>query len=287
MWLAYAFLATVASSARSLLSKKVVTSVSEWTALWTFVTFALPIACLYLLLTGFMINNPIFWPIIAVRILIDTIATYLYFKALKLEEVSYIAPLYTFQPILTTATSYFINHETPTTLALTGMGTIIGGTLCLFVTKLKLNHFHPNPNLLKATGFSFASMFFWSFASAIHKQGVLNSSPATYFFVSYVCFTLLFGLIAYLTDKTGMLKALSPRYRAINIGNGLSLGFDHTFTLTAIATGFVGYVDAIKSSSTMVTSFLAVTLLKEKLTPLKTISILIVSFGVLLILLGR
>lgn len=283
MWLIYTLLATGAASARSLLSKKVVTSVSEWTALFTFVTFALPIALIYAVIHGLTINHYLFWPVIAIRVVIDTIATYYYFKALKLEEVSYIAPLYTLQPLFTTAISFVINHETPSLRALIGILIIIIGTSLSFISKLSLHQHAPTSTIINATKYALISMLFWSFASAIHKQGINFSSPATYFLVSYICFSLLFGLIAYFTDKASLKRAFNRRYRGANLGNGLSLGFDHAFTLTAITQGFVGYVDAIKSSNTMLTSFLAIPLFKEKLTPLKTTSILLVSLGILLI----
>ena len=286
MWLVYSILATAASTTRSLLSKKVVSDVNEYAGLWTFILFGFLVSTTYLFLRGFIISDSNFWYVIALRLVIDSLAVIAYFKALKIEEVSFISPLLALSPILIAIFSYFINDQIPTQEALWGMVLIVIGAIILMLGKVDFHNIKANRQLFRSATYIGITLILWSLASAIHKVGINASSPATYFFVSYLGFVIIFTLLAAKICPQDMKKALSPKYRKTNIANGLALGLDQTFTLTAIGLGVVAYVEAIKSSSLMFTTLLAFIFLKEKVTRMKIFSIVIIFAGLLCIVLG-
>lgn len=286
MWLVYSILATTASTTRSLLSKKVVTDVNEYAGLWTFILFGFLVSVVYLVYSGFTISNPSFWYVIALRLVIDSFAVIAYYKALKIEEVTFISPLLALSPILIAIFSYFINNQIPTPVALWGMALIVLGAIILMVGKIDFRNFRSNRQLFRSAAYIGITLVLWSLASAIHKVGISASSPATYFFVSYLGFVIIFTLLALKICPQDMKKALNPKYRKINVANGLALGLDQTFTLTAIGLGVVAYVEAIKSSSLMFTTLLAFIFLNEKVTWMKIFSIIIIFVGLLCIILG-
>jgi bacterial/archaeal transporter family protein len=284
MWIFYSLLATIAGTTGSLLSKKVVSEINEYAGLWTYLLFGFLVSIIYVGFAGFTISSNLFWLIIPIRLMVDSLAAICYFKALKIEEVSFVTPILSLSPIFIMFSSYLINGQIPSIMARWGVIFIVFGTFLLFASKINHSSNKSNSKLLIASGLVIATTILWSVASALHKQGINYSSPATYFFVSYAGFTLIFTLIAYLVARPDMHRALDKHHASFNILNGLALGLDQIFTLTAIATGPVVLVESLKGSGLIFTTLFARVYLKEQLGRRKLIGIISIFCGLLLII---
>lgn len=287
MWILLALLATVSASARNIFTKKAVDQVHEVVAVWSMLLVATVMATIYILFTGITITSQVFFLVLGARVFIDTFAIIANFRAMKFEEVSFVVPLIALMPITTGITSFLLNGQLPTYRSLIGMAVILIGTSILFASKIEWSSFQANRNVLKATGYMLATIAGWSIAEALHKQGINHSSPSTYFWASYVGFTMVFTVLSWFVAKNDMRRVFSREFRVTQIGNGVTMGFDRIFSLNAITTGLVVYVNSLKSTSVVVTAIMAWIWLKEDISSLQWAGIGISFFGVLLTILAQ
>lgn len=287
MWIVFALLATISASARNIFTKQAVGQIHEVVAVWSMLVVATLMATFYLLFTGITISSSTFFMVLGLRIFIDTFAIIANFRAMKFEEVSFVVPLIALMPITTGITSFFLNGQVPSYSSLYGMAVILLGTTLLFVSKIEWSTFRANRNLLIATGYMLFTIAGWSLAEALHKQGITHSSPATYFWASYVGFTIVFTVLSLLVARADMMKVFSKEFRLTQLGNGVTIGFDRIFSLNAISTGLVVYVNSLKSTSVVVTAIMAWIWLKEDISKLQWAGIGLSFVGVLMTILAQ
>ncbi len=286
MWIALSVAAMVSTSARFIFTKKAIQKQHELVAIAAMFVIATIVAGFYSLVAGIYIARSNFFIWLAIRIIIDSVAMITNFRAFKYQEVSYVMPLISLIPVLSIGTSFLLNGETPSSGAFIGILLVVAGVGTLFSVNINWKNFEANHNVLKATGYMLVTILIWSMAEAIHKKATILSSPATYFFLSYAGFSIVFVTLSLFTQRKQLIDAFRTPIKSINLGNGITMGLDRMFSLNAISTGLVAYVGAIKSSSVALTSILAAIILKEKISKLEGVGICLSTIGVIVIALS-
>jgi len=285
MWIVYSFLATFSNTTKQIFSKKVVNKQDEFIAMWSFGFWGFVVSFFYVVAKGFVVSDDLFWSLVLIRIVTDIIAIYTYFRALKVLELSFVAPMIALLPVLTAITSFFLNKEKYSIVALLGVLTIVFSVFLLF-SDSKKNNILKDKDKRIAIILLLITLIIWANMEALHKKLIGMSSPATYFSISFFGFALVYTLIVVIFRKDEFRRVFNKGNFIPNIVSGVFVGLERLFSLNAIVTGLVASVNAIKSTSILATTILSVIFLKEKFSRLKLISSILAVIGIILIIAG-
>lgn len=284
MWFLLSTISALSSSFRVPVQKRVINLQDEYIAMWSPVVFALPIAFVVFLLEGFVVSAGIFWGILFVRILLDTVASLAEVKAYKYGSISYVIPLMALHPVLTIFTGIIINKQVPSNEAVFGILLITIAVFWLFVNERSLNKALPDAqSLFRPTAYLLFTILLWSFLDPLHKEAIDRASSATYFFLSYLGFGIVFTIIVALKSRTQIRKVFRKENFGPNVFLGVSLAVSRIAFLTALSTGYTAYVIAIINSSIVFAAILGIVFFKESANFQKIFSILLAFVGVVVI----
>ena len=107
---------------------------------WLQQAVALPFILITLFFSKFYLPSELssrFWLILLIYAVLISIDTYLYFKALSIADVSYVAPLMTLVALGNIAGAYIVLGQKPTALGLVGAGLIVAGAALTYSAKRK------------------------------------------------------------------------------------------------------------------------------------------------------
>ncbi len=287
MWILFASIAALSAGTKNILSKVSVSKLNEYVTMMAIPLFSLLVSTPLVLITGFVVSDPTFWKIMALRVFIDVIAYIAFIKALKLKTVSYVIPLISFNPVLTSITAFFINGQRLSFTGLLGIMIICSGNLLLFANEIDFKNVKNNGQLVKATLLILVTIVGWAIVDPIHKVGIGLSSPFTYQFVGSICFAVIFSTIAFVKAR-GEIKKLFRKEHLFPTGSiGILQGIEFGTQLMALTTGLTAYVSAIKSLHIGVSSLLAFKYLKEEVSLMKILAIVLGIVGVVVLALSK
>ena len=131
LWVVLSLLLVVADTARSMYAKTLTGKINASTV--TFATLMIG-AVLLLPITawlGFPGIGQDFWLALAITAVLNAVATLLIYKAMKISELSQIAPLFSLSPFFVLITAPIFLNEMPTPMGLVGVLVIMLGTYAL------------------------------------------------------------------------------------------------------------------------------------------------------------
>ena len=249
-WFFFAISTAFLESVRDIFNKKTISKIDEY-----FITFAFnlltAIFSLPLLFNDIhSLGNNFWYAVIAIGIC-NTTAYLLFFKAIKVSDLSIVAPITTFSPLLLLITSPFIVGEFPNALGILGIFIIVIGAYVLKFQDKSRGYLIPLKSLFSEIGprFMFGAVSVWSISANVDKIGVQNSSPimwaiAAHFSVAIFCLPILF------------FKS-KPNIRNIksNAGNLIIIGITNALMIicqmSALKLALVSYVIAVKRTSAL------------------------------------
>ncbi|MBI4716000.1 MAG: EamA family transporter [Nitrospirae bacterium] len=153
-----------------------------------FLTTAMVLA-VFSLIRGVPEIGPGFWPAAAVTVSLNIVAALLYFKALRMTDLSLSVPMLSFTPVFLIGTSLLILGEAPSSAGITGIFLIGAGSYVLN-TGSRAGLLDPFRSILRNRGVlaMLGVAFLFSISSNFDKRVVLASDP---FFGSAVVFLAL------------------------------------------------------------------------------------------------
>ena len=183
-WIIFAVLTAIFDSLKNLVSKRGLNHADEYVVAWASRFFALPV----LLPLLWVVERPElgdrFWLFLPLIVSIQVVATILYFRALKLADLSLTVPLLALTPLFLIGVSPIIVRETLQPLDVVGILLITGGTYCLnlkfpsgrddghsYLAPLEALWHNPGTRLMLLVS------FLWSVLSTLNKVGIQHSSP--------------------------------------------------------------------------------------------------------------
>lgn len=287
MWLVFSFISAISVSFKDVASKLGLRKLDEYIIAWSWRFFSL-----FFLIPAFLIfgsfpqiNNNIWLPL-AISGLLNLIATILYMKAVKLSDLSLVAPLITFTPLFLLITSPLILGEFPDWLGLLGVLLIVAGAYLLNIKERNNGYWAPFKALLKQKGPKLMLIVaaLWGVTSNFDKIGIKNSSPIFWACALNTVIALALIPFAFRQPKINFQKIKTE------IKSLLPIGFfdagEIFFAMTAVSLTLVTYVVSVKRTSTIMSTALGGLIFKEKNIKERLLGALIMVAGVILIALA-
>jgi len=301
-WIFFAFLTSFANSFLNIANKSLTKLIDEYKALFL-ISLSTSVILVIILFLGLFykfidLSETIksgFWLPLTLTSFLGVLAFIFLYRALQQSDVSKVIPFISFTPIFILFIEYLIYGKLPKLQGLIGVFIIVIGTLIFEVRKTDETSLKPFLRIFKnkSSLYVILTALIWSVTSVLDKVATLNSSPIIYSTLSNIYKLLIILPIFVIRSKKHPL-ILKGKDSARNAPTSLLLLILITailhiaeiiFQTTAISTGFVSYVLAIKRTSIVFTVFLAYAILKEKPNPKLLFSTIVMLAGVILIVL--
>ena len=230
-------------------------------------------------------NN--FWLALSVSGCLNAISYTIYLRAIKISDLSIIAPITTFTPLFLLITSPLIVGEFPQPLGIIGVLLIVVGSYLLNIKEKQKGYLAPFRAIITDKGSRLALLvaFIWSISGNFDKVGVQNSSPI--FWAISVFFTisiLLLPIVLYKSHQH-LYKLKTGGWKLVIYGmiNSVAMGCQ----MIAINLTFVAYVISVKRTSALFSVLLGKIILKEKGIKERLLGAAIMVSGVFLITISQ
>lgn len=212
------------------------------------------------------------------------IATILYMKALKISDISLVAPIKSLSPLFTILTSFVILGELPSYKGLIGVILVLIGIYILKIENLDKEFLQPIKSLVGDRGVQlvFIIAIIYSITAPIDKLGVQASSPAFYSLSLYSSGSI--GLVLFHWYSIGGILKQTKKTNLKHISLiGFFNGFSSLLQMIAFSLTLVVYVVSIKRLSTFASALYGTLFLDEGITKARIIGSLIMISGIILI----
>lgn len=287
VWAVLAGLTAFFESLKDVWSKRSLDRTDEYVAIWVLVFFT----CLTLLPAFFLSDRPTLGDRFGVALLgsssINVVATLLYFRALKVSDLSLAVPFVTFTPLFLLATAPIIVGEYPTIYDAFGVLLLVIGAYILNLQEREKGYLAPLGALFEQPGprLMLGVAFLWSFSSTFDKMGVQNSSPTVWATSLFATLTIAFIPIVLLRSRQHL--STLPQQVFPLAPMGIFQGLAVFFQMQALALAPVTQVIAIKRTSALFGVLWGYWIFKEGGTRERAIGAAIMIAGVVLQVKGR
>lgn len=293
MWFAASLISAVVYSARGIVEKLYINKVDKYVLALAVRLFALPLFLIPLIINPSLIVNfqdlPLrFWlATVYVSAISTPIEMIFFYKALQGAEISYLVPILSFSPIITSIFGYIFFKETPTILGLLGMLLIVSGIYILNVTKVGEGIFEPLKHLSgnKSVRYLSIMLAFYSIAIVIDKVAITGANMYFYAFVNYLLVTISLFCITLYKAKSKLIE-LRTNFKPFAF-IGLIVAVYTLLRFYALQHGTSSYVSAIMASSTIFTTIFGIIFLKEQNKYVKIAVACIATIGIILLKMAK
>ena len=227
---------------------------------------SLPFLIVVLMVSGIPRVDSLFWFGAVGTSLLNILATWLSFKALSLEDASFLAPIAAFNPVVTSIVSMFTLREFPSLFGAVGIVSIGIGALLLGRTKQK--KFHTSfINLFsnKSVQYMLVCYLIWSVTPSLEKTAVLHTSNGSPVLLALVSTTLLsLGIVPFVyRRRKELLSSLQGNFGWFGV-LGILTVVGEVAVFTAFTLTNVAYVTAVFKTSMVFTVLFAGVFLRER-----------------------
>ena len=287
MWFFFALTFAITSSFGSIIAKKVMREIGEYLYLWLAGIFTIPL--LFLIVIYFYQIpqfDKVFLYAIGASILLDVLAAIFAYRAIKISDISLVAPISAFNPVFTAIISLIILREALDLRGWIGILLICGGAYLLYLSKAQKDLTSPIKSLLANKGIQLSLMayFIWALTPIFQKTAILHTNPVTPPFVSLFGMlgtNAIFGLLAIRSSQGnfGVVKKLSPLFIIV----GLLGAIGQAAAFTAFSLTNLGFATAVFKLSMIFTVILGWLFFKEENIKDRLLGSLVMLAGVVLL----
>lgn len=298
MWFLLSLLALSMLVSRRSAEKQASGKINSLALTWLQQAVALPFIIITLFFAKFYWPAELsvhFWITLAVYAVLISLDTYLYFKALSIADVSYVAPLLTLVALGNIGGAYVVLGQTPTALALSGAACIVAGAALTYHAKRKdaLNR-HANKLALVLV---LILVIVRGLNSNIEVPLLQESNPTTFNFYSSILsvpLLIVVSLVVIATNKAQKYQGYWQQVKTDVAKHRWLLTFiGITYTVNMLATygaklvgPNAGYVGAIKAASVLPIMLVGLLFFKEKIAGIQWAGLGIIALGIVLLGLG-
>ena len=287
MWIIYALSAALLASFNPIINKRLLADTDVSVVAWAGQAFGLPLLGLNLILFFGPVPRVDGWFFIGIlgSAILNTLAHLAATQALKEGDVSLVAPLFVFSPVVTLLVSSFTLREVPQVLPLIGVGLIIIGAYLLTLSSWH-EAFEPLRAVVhqKALWLAITASMLWGITPVFEKTAIQHTfpeNPTAAAFGALLALTLiLFPIMLSQADRP--LAQLRIRWRGFVV-LGVIGGIAPLFGYAAFSLGLVGYVSALFKMSSVFALLWAFILLREKDVPRRLPGAVMMIIGAILI----
>jgi len=166
-----------------------------------------------ILFAGIPPLGPGLFPALAVTVIINTVATILFYRALSTTDLSLCVPILAFTPVFLILTSFVILGEIPSPAGAAGIFLVAAGAFLLTFQsgighslRVPFHSFLYNPGVRSML----IVAFLYSVSVNYDKEVVMNSSPLFGSAITLFLLAIVFLLIARLTRTNNTIAAIDP-----------------------------------------------------------------------------
>ena len=192
VWYIFAILGALLNATYFMLSKKSLEKIDQYVlASGVFLSSSIVLISIAIINGIPQIGPGFYYSVLATGVL-NVIAATLYYRALKITDLSLSVPMISFTPLFLIFTSFIILGEFPTMHGMLGIFLIITGSYILNSTRVGGDLLDPFKNIFKNTGVFYMLIvaFLFSISANFDKLVVNNSDP---YFGSSIVFSLIGG----------------------------------------------------------------------------------------------
>lgn len=290
MWVIYALLSAFFAASTDPIAKRALKVSDEYLIGWGMLLFSLPFLAIPFFTHEIAPFNIELAKTLVLVVSFEIVAIILYYKALRLTDISLSVPFLALTPIFAIFTAFLILGEGISPYGAIGIGLITAGAYSLNWSEARFGFAHPIKALLANKGSLYMVMVavLFSVTSTISKKALLLSTaysiPFIYnlFIVAIMCPVVLYRV------KTGRSRiTLDKNTIFIYMALGLFSAISSIFYFKAIGLANVAYVISIKRLSLLMSVGYGWLLFKERDIRIRFLSTFCMFLGVLLIILTR
>ncbi|MGB9667685.1 MAG: EamA family transporter [Thermosulfidibacteraceae bacterium] len=287
-WFLFAFLAAFSWATSDLINKIGMSKgENEYNALMSRFLWAIPlIALFYLSKSDLKIPNLNAFLYITIVILGDIAASLLYMKALKMGEISVVAPLTSFAPVFMVLSSIIVLHEPPSLIPLAGIILVCLGSYILGIEDLRQGFTKPIKNILKSKAgiFTIAAAFIFSIDTSIAKISLRYTDVYSFSLWYTVTFTLTFIVLSKALKKPLDPKGIIFKKKTLLIG--ILFGIGTVSFMKAIESTNISYVSSVGKLNLIISVIYGKIFFNEKHFKNRLLGTIIIIIGVALVTYG-
>lgn len=293
MWFLFALTFAVTSSLGIIISKRIMKVIDEYWYLWISGLFTLPF--LFLIIIWFYQIphfDRIFFFAVGASIALDVVAAVFAYRAIKISEVSLVAPFSAFNPVFTTIISFVFLRELVSLKELAGIVVICIGAYLLEISKTQKGLFFPIKTLLtnKAVQLSLMAYFIWAITPTFQKTAIFHTYPSTPPFVSFsgmVGTSLFFGMLSAKFSRSSFnnIKTSIKKFFPLFLLLGILSSIGQTAAFVTFSLTKLGLATAIFKLSMIFSVVLGWIFFKEKNIKDRLIGSIVMLMGIFLLVL--
>ena len=294
MWFALSLLALFMLTARRSTEKKAAKNIDTMALTWLQQAMAMPFIVATLFFAKFYWPAQLpahFWALISLYVVLSSFDLYLYFKALTIADISYVAPLLSLVTVGNIAGAYIVLHQKPSLLGLVGALLIMGGAYLNSIAK-KHEKTNSKANRL-ALLLILVHVLLIGYYANLEVSILRLSNPTSYnFYTSVLSIPLIFIVSALIVRQrkeqyedywTNVRLGVKKHFWPLTV-----IGVTYTINLLAtyqakLDSPNAGYVGAIKSASVLPIVVIGLFFFREKVVRLQWAGLVLIIAGLALI----
>lgn len=211
--------------------------------------FSLPLLLITLPFIPVPPLDSVFWWTVCALVPLNTLAFYLYMKAIKLSPLSLCIPFLAFTPVFMILTGFLVLEEIPNSWGIFGIGFVVVGSYALHAGEVKHGYLAPFRAIFKEPGsvlMLIVSVLF-SLLAVLGKRAIQHSSPVFFGFFFLVLLDLVTLVLFPLLGKIQWGTLLRMPIKGISVG--LMLYLHVLFHALAISMVEAVYMISVKRLS--------------------------------------
>lgn len=290
MWVTFALLSALFAATTDPLAKRALKYGDEYIVGWAILAFSTPFLALFCLLNKMAPFNIGLVKVLIMVVPLEILATVLYYRALKLTDISLSVPFLALTPIFSVLTAFFLLGERIGFLGIAGIAFITIGVYSLNLREARHGLAHPIKAILVNKGSLLMVLVavIFSATSAMAKKAMLFSSPESIPFIYNLSISLVMApLVLYRAHRHGTFINRDPRTILTYISLGLIAALSSVFYFKAVSLTKVAYAISIKRLSLLMSVGYGWLFFRERNIHIRFLSTLCMVFGVILILIGQ
>ncbi len=285
VWYVFAFLGAIFDSTFYMLSKQLLKTIDQYVLASGVFLSSFFVLLLISIFQGIPDIGAAFYQSVFVTGILNVVAAILYYKALKMIDLSLSIPMISFTPIFLVFTSFFLLNEFPTAFGIVGIFLIVVGSYILNTTKNSKHLLDPFKEIFtnRAILYMLIVAFLFSISANFDKIVVKNSDP---YFGHSMVFLLIGGCFFGISvvNHKGFFSYQRDFHKIFFIG--LILALEAITINIAYTMQIVPYVISIKRISILFSVFYGGLIFREKNIFMRIAGASVMTIGVILIILS-
>ncbi len=267
MWISYALFFALWTSVAMLISKKLLININPNLYFLITLIFTIPFFFIFLIYLGIPDFTQNFFILLLISSILNLTAGILYYKSIKITEISLLAPISSFGPVFALIFSWILLDEKPTLLKLIGIFIIAFGAYLLNIKDLKNGIFTPFKKLFSNKGVQLFLIvaIIWGLTPVFQKSAIFQTNPNTPLAVPFIeiIFIIIFLSPLLIKNHNESLTFSKKHYKILIFFAGMGvLGQFAAFTAFSLTN--VAYATAIFRLSALFSVIIGAIFLGEK-----------------------